>query len=65
MSVMSEMEQAHRQDAQQEAALGRLLEAFRLAKLIYTEQGASYPARLLKAEKLIADERDFLQAVWN
>ena len=56
--------QANREDTQREAALGNVLEAIRQAKQLYPEQG-EYAHRLLKAEQLIRNERNFLQACWD
>lgn len=55
---------ANHEDAQREAALGAVLEAIRKAKALYPERG-EYAHRLLKAEQLIRNERNFLQQVWD
>lgn len=65
ITPISRMEDAHRRDSEQERALGVLLQAFHDAKRVYAQQDAAYPDRLLKAELLIAREREVIQAVWN
>lgn len=60
----AEMIAANRQDTQREAALGRILTAMQEAKQLYGDQW-QFTLRLVKAEKLIEHERNFLQAVWD